>query len=110
MNTLNGPLFFDWKSAKENRNAWRKYPLCETWDLSPYGVGKWPHMLPAVPDAIRDHKKMIRFLDAAQISRAFIQDQDVNVNQGDPQEDNVNQDVNVKDWRAVDLDEDGFLD
>ena len=39
-----------------------------------------------------------------------IQDQDVNVNQGDPQEDNVNQDVNVNDWRAVDLNEDGFLD
>ena len=68
-------------------------------------------MLPAVPNAIRDHKKTNRCLDAAQLSRAFmtkVQDQDVNVNQGDPQEDNVNQDVNVKDWRAVDLEEDGF--
>ena len=109
VNTLNGPPLFDWESAKEHRSAWRKSPLCDCWDMSPFGVGKWPHMLPAVPNAIRDHKKLIQALDAAQLSRAFSQDQNVNV---DPQEDNVNQNASGGQCQIhiVDLDEDGFLD
>ena len=130
-NVLNGHLIFAPVDSPEHREVWRrswiemeKYrtarTLREFWDGSPFGIGKWPHMLPVVPTRV--YRKTIRLLKALhrdspiRMSMTEIQDdvnQDVNVNQTDPQEDAppmVAKTDPVDDWRAVDLDEDGFLD
>ena len=129
-NVLNGHLIF---APVDSRKVWRrswindteKYrtarTLREFWDGSPFGIGKWPHMLPVVPTRAShswaDVKK-IRLLKALQLDDPYmieIQDdvnQDVNVNQTDPQEDAppmVAKTDPYDDWRAVDLNEDGFL-
>ena len=133
MNSLNGPLRFVTVEMEE-REVWRsssintkKYGIAKSlldfWDGSRYGVFKWPHMLPVLPTR---NSNTIRRLKALQLARAFKIEDNVNVKIEDH---SMIQDKNLTDldkieappvvakpdlannlnWRAVDLEEDGFL-
>ena len=82
-NVLNCHLIFVPVDSLKHREIWRRSSFgCkmkkfrtarrfrEFWDDSPFGIGKWPHMLPVVPT--RAYRKTSRFLTAFQLSRAFM--------------------------------------
>ena len=88
--------FFEPVNSPCRRHIWRRSwikkerfhtatTLREFWDGSPFGIGKWPHMLPVVPTRV--HSKTFQHLTALRLSRAFMKDtakQEAKANQTDP--------------------------